>query len=795
MGSRIRECPSTLIECFCEVVIPSTCTENAWILQKFPESYQDTEMLKSVPEFAYPCEFSNTAVQHFSFVLTSVDSKWTFGFCRHAPNSPTCFVLLSYLPWHETFYKVLNEIAELTNRKDSGLLGQFLGGLYTVPVPEPGFQLRIIYGTDRVFQCACSDHTKLPSIPENRNLTEYYNAVDATNMMVVFASMLHERRILITSKRLSRLSACVQAANALIYPMEWQHIFIPVLPNHLLDYLSAPMPFLIGVPSTTLARVSRSEMGEVVILDADNNKVDTPFDDLQTMPSEIVSSLKRSLRNPTSPLLGEAVSQAFLRTLVRLMGGYRGALRFVPGQKITFDPHNFLQSRPQNLRPFLEKMLQLQIFQQFIEGRLLILNAGKVNNDIFELEVNIFDDSSNKQFKQHYKNWLVNMKKEGGALLKTMKNKANPAVRSAYKNIKAKFRRSLVFTRSWSPLCDDVSGEVKDKGKKAYSNIQVKITGLQKVTQDDMALPQRECGQPRSAPASPVSERRVPVTFRRVPTLPGKNAAARLAKRKGSFEGGLLTSPTNIEEGLEIVSELADEKRSSGSFRSVNLDLMGELEEMFNKCSTGSSPAKSENAIDTMPKEKSGHSMTSHFSNPSLHKVPLPPPPSGRRRPLSITKPSPVNDAPLIRLESQDDDDGDQEILDPLLQHSPKRPTQPPPPPPITASPIQPTPPLRSASSAPPFHPMVSLPTTMRPTVPFVPQAPRTFSTFRMPCGAPPYSPAQQPAHRSLYNTYSTNPFLRPAWTQPQALPPLQQPSAVTTVQSAKDPFADLIDL
>jgi hypothetical protein len=31
--------------------------------------------------------------------------------------------------------------------------------------------------------------------------------------------------------------------------MHWQHIFIPVLPNHLIDYLSAPMPFLIGVPA------------------------------------------------------------------------------------------------------------------------------------------------------------------------------------------------------------------------------------------------------------------------------------------------------------------------------------------------------------------------------------------------------------------------------------------------------------------------------------------------------------------------------------------------------------------
>jgi DENN domain-containing protein 1 len=85
-----------------------------------------------------------------------------------------------------------------------------------------------------------------------RNLTEYYSAVDAQNMMIIFASMLYERRIIFTSKRLSRLSACVQAANAVLYPMNWQHIFIPVLPVALVDYLLAPMPFLIGVPTPVL---------------------------------------------------------------------------------------------------------------------------------------------------------------------------------------------------------------------------------------------------------------------------------------------------------------------------------------------------------------------------------------------------------------------------------------------------------------------------------------------------------------------------------------------------------------
>lgn len=74
-------------------------------------------------------------------------------------------------------------------------------------------------------------------------------------MIAVFAAMLAERRMIFTSRRLDRLSACVQAANAFLYPMMWQHIFIPILPMKMKEFLCAPMPYLIGVPEPVLQTV------------------------------------------------------------------------------------------------------------------------------------------------------------------------------------------------------------------------------------------------------------------------------------------------------------------------------------------------------------------------------------------------------------------------------------------------------------------------------------------------------------------------------------------------------------
>ena len=89
-------------------------------------------------------------------------------------------------------------------------------------------------------------------------------------------------------------------------------------------------------------------------------------------------------------------------------GGYRDGLRFRPEEQITFDPDAFVQSRPPNMQPFLEQLLHLQIFQQFIEERLFQLNSGEGFSDEFEMEANMQADKWGA--KSRYQGWLTDMK-------------------------------------------------------------------------------------------------------------------------------------------------------------------------------------------------------------------------------------------------------------------------------------------------------------------------------------------------------------------------------------------------
>lgn len=92
-------------------------------------------------------------------------------------------------------------------------------------------------------------------------------------------------------------------------------------------------------------------LDDVVVLNVDTNTLETPYDDLQSLPNDVVrsyctrhalhasncvltkqrrvpqvSSLKSRLRK-VSTTTGDGVARAFLRTQAALFGSYRNALQ------------------------------------------------------------------------------------------------------------------------------------------------------------------------------------------------------------------------------------------------------------------------------------------------------------------------------------------------------------------------------------------------------------------------------------------------------------------------------------
>ncbi|XP_032163528.1 DENN domain-containing protein 1A isoform X3 [Mustela erminea] len=364
--------------------------------------------------------------QNFTFVLTDIDSKQRFGFCRLSSGAKSCFCILSYLPWFEVFYKLLNILADYTTKGQENQWNELLETLHKLPIPDPGVSVHLSVHS----YFTVPDTRELPSIPENRNLTEYFVAVDVNNMLHLYASMLYERRILIVCSKLSTLTACIHGAAAMLYPMFWQHVYIPVLPPHLLDYCCAPMPYLIGIHLSLMEKVRNMALDDVVILNVDTNTLETPFDDLQSLPNDVISSLKNRLKK-VSTTTGDGVARAFLKAQAAFFGSYRNALKIEPEEPITFCEEAFVSHyRSGAMRQFLQNATQLQLFKQFIDGRLDLLNSGEGFSDVFEEEISMGEYAGSDKL---YHQWLSTVRKGSGAILNTVKTKANPAMKTVYK--------------------------------------------------------------------------------------------------------------------------------------------------------------------------------------------------------------------------------------------------------------------------------------------------------------------------------------------------------------------------
>ncbi|XP_070683938.1 DENN domain-containing protein 1B isoform X2 [Pempheris klunzingeri] len=453
MGSRLKQNPERTFYWFFEATCPVARDKDPGVVFQFPDDFSDEESSQTLPRFCFPYDIhrvkEGVAVQHFTFVLTDLEGCQRFGFCRLTNNTNTCLCILSYLPWFEVFYKLLNNLADYLTKGQTNEMKALLAALYKQPIPlatgsvtlQMGEQLLVSTevshpvghpeGQEGVPYFIAPDPRSLPSIPENRNLTELIVAVDVGNLLQLYASMLFERRILIFASKLSTLTSCVHALSAVLYPMYWQHIFIPVLPPHLLDYCCAPMPYLIGVHTSLAERVRSRGLEEVVILNVDTNTLENPFDDLKRIPSDVMSGLKGCLkRQAVSP--GCGVSRAFLKAQALLFGGYREALQGDKEGEMWFSEELFLDHKSSSMRQFLQGAIHLQFFKQFIDDRLDILNKQKEPDDLFEEEILKCETTAGRS--KSYQQLVGNLKKGGGALILNMKSKANTRAKGLAKS-------------------------------------------------------------------------------------------------------------------------------------------------------------------------------------------------------------------------------------------------------------------------------------------------------------------------------------------------------------------------
>ncbi|KAE7998472.1 hypothetical protein FH972_003016 [Carpinus fangiana] len=120
------------------------------------------------------------------------------------------------------------------------------------------------------------------------------------NVLTLFAGALLEKHIVVVCSNLGILSASVLSIIPLIRPYQWQSLLMPVLPNDMLDFLDAPVPYIVGVKNKT--NEVQSKLANVILVDVNKNQVKSPS--IPQLPKQ--KELFSSLRPYHAKLVGES---------------------------------------------------------------------------------------------------------------------------------------------------------------------------------------------------------------------------------------------------------------------------------------------------------------------------------------------------------------------------------------------------------------------------------------------------------------------------------------------------------
>lgn len=173
---------------------------------------------------------------------------------------------------------------------------------------------------------------------ESTELCDLYLSLGAELLCNVFGSLLLERKVILLSQNISRLSSCILGLQTILYPFQWQYTLVTLLPHNLSEICQAPFPVLAGL----LEPIQCNEAGAIedgILVNLDTKQVQHKCGDESTiLPTQLRQSLLVSLEmvdilDQGKMLSSVLIAEAFLRFFVELFAGLKNSKIFKVGFK------------------------------------------------------------------------------------------------------------------------------------------------------------------------------------------------------------------------------------------------------------------------------------------------------------------------------------------------------------------------------------------------------------------------------------------------------------------------------
>ncbi|CAL1607256.1 unnamed protein product [Knipowitschia caucasica] len=354
----------------------------------------EEKVLKAITLFCFPEGISWKPLteyrsETFSFVLTEVDGSRRNGYCRRllpggkGARPPEAYCIISRLACFGLFSKIFDEV-ERRRLVSMAMIYPFMQKLREASFPSPGNTVEITSFIPGAGTEIIRLTRPLDSWLEHVNFSVLFQSLSDEEVLLVFSAAVLERRIIFMADELSTLSQALHAVAALLYPFTWQHTFISIVPRILMDVVSAPTPYLLGVQRSLLGELY--DTVDLLVVDLSENKKETfPFsigDEKSILPHKIQAEILESLRGRKDALTGEElnrlVSETFLHFFVKTLGHYGAYVQYgAKGDRGTkgdrgapgvFDKRGFYKAiDSKSTRHFVKKFIQTQMFDLFIQ--------------------------------------------------------------------------------------------------------------------------------------------------------------------------------------------------------------------------------------------------------------------------------------------------------------------------------------------------------------------------------------------------------------------------------------------
>uniref|UniRef100_A0A6B2KZK0 UDENN domain-containing protein n=1 Tax=Arcella intermedia TaxID=1963864 RepID=A0A6B2KZK0_9EUKA len=346
------------------------------LLYSYPEDVPSQFSLQ-ISEFCFPDSLYfpkrklRRSEKFFSFTIKENSGKFRYGYCYREQNfgrkqSPLAYCLISEFRFIEIYEEFLHTISTFTTESPqfSSLLKQF----HQLPIPSFN---HIITIESQQSQFTFKTASKKEYIFNFLNFFRLLVHLDPFNLVNVFCSLLLERRFIFTSSKLSRLSDCVLACGALLYPFQWQHTFIPVLPSRMIETVCSPIPFVVGILDSDLekTRALPTEQ-DILYVDLDKNTLDQTNHDYKLLPPHLLDYLTRVFAQARKACLNSEGRRPFLKNFENsilwftssLLQGYNNFI-----EERTFKTTLFLETKG-DLQPFVTKLTGSQLWKEFVRS-------------------------------------------------------------------------------------------------------------------------------------------------------------------------------------------------------------------------------------------------------------------------------------------------------------------------------------------------------------------------------------------------------------------------------------------